>query len=525
MANIKMDSKTAVPCKGSRTKEKRQFMVKKGWRLLSAGLLAVLAGCSSSSDENKVQRGQIGYVSGFYGGVIADEPRAALVGRDILSKGGKAADAAAAIYFALTVTMPSRASLASGGACLVYEGKTQRSETLDFRLQTPQPATGQGEAVPVPTAPLAFYLLHSKYGRRLPWSSLVIPAENLARFGNQVSRAFARDIRVAGNFISNRPDLKKLLENGSGNIAGEGDFLRQLNLSAELASIRAKTSGDIYHGAGGRKLLDAIQLGGGKMDQHALQNYRPTWRDTKKVGYVLGTQFIFPDAGPATNTGADAIINALKDKSGFTNLSATERDKRFLQTLAGKLPQRQFDQDPMKNTVSSFLVVDRVGNAVACNLTMNNLFGSGRVAKGLGIVLGAAPKASTEQPLFNAMMLVSVIRPTFVFGAAGGAGMDDTAAMTRVALDTFADEKNETTLENVINKGRMFQSPLSGGIVIESTVNADRAAQLSTVTRSREPLGRLNAMFCSTGVPNEKGEQCQVKTDPRGFGLAVSNDS
>ena len=71
-----------------------------------------LCGCASTpsiDDDPVVPKGMVGHVSGFYGGVTADEPRAVLAGRDVLTAGGSAADAATAMYFMLAVTMPSAA--------------------------------------------------------------------------------------------------------------------------------------------------------------------------------------------------------------------------------------------------------------------------------------------------------------------------------------------------------------------------------------------------------------------------------
>ncbi|HBT42660.1 MAG TPA: hypothetical protein DEB21_11740, partial [Rhodospirillaceae bacterium] len=73
---------------------------------LCAGLVA---GCSGGipnpfgdkKEENTKQLGETGFVRGFLGGIVADDPQAALVGRDILSAGGSAADAVTAMYFTL----------------------------------------------------------------------------------------------------------------------------------------------------------------------------------------------------------------------------------------------------------------------------------------------------------------------------------------------------------------------------------------------------------------------------------------
>ena len=80
--------------------------------------LAALAACSSG---DTAREGTIGFVEGFLGGVVADEPRAALVGRSVLSAGGTAADAAVAMGFTLAVTLPSSAGLGGGGICVVFD--------------------------------------------------------------------------------------------------------------------------------------------------------------------------------------------------------------------------------------------------------------------------------------------------------------------------------------------------------------------------------------------------------------------
>src|SRR3546814_17450975 len=51
--------------------------------------------------------------------------RSVTIGRDVIGNGGSAADAAVAMYFAMTVTLPSRVGVAGGGVCVVDRKSTR----------------------------------------------------------------------------------------------------------------------------------------------------------------------------------------------------------------------------------------------------------------------------------------------------------------------------------------------------------------------------------------------------------------
>ena len=137
--------------------------------MASAGLVGCVT-IPGFDDDNSIEKGTVGFVEGFYGGVAADEPHAVLVGRDVLAAGGSAADAAVAMYFMLSVTYSSAASLGGGGLCLTRDSKTEKVETLDFLGQTSSGAGGV--PINVPGNPRGFFALHAKYGS-LEWREII----------------------------------------------------------------------------------------------------------------------------------------------------------------------------------------------------------------------------------------------------------------------------------------------------------------------------------------------------------------
>lgn len=541
-------------------------------------LVLTLAACSvnaldslnpfkSDNEEDESQRGVIGFVKGFIGGVAADEPRAVLIGRDILSAGGTAADAAVAMTFALAVTLPSSASLGGGGVCLVRDAGTKVTETLDFLPGIPKtiPATVvRPTAVPGNVRGLA--ALHAKYGK-LRWAQLVSPAEKLARFGTQVSRAFASDFKRMSPAMLAEPAIRNIFfQNQGSRPIREGDFLKQLDLSGVLGRLRARGAGDFYNGPLARQLVAAVTKGGGSLTLEDLRSYAPRWRPTLKIPYIKGTAFHVPMTSGPSSVLVAQMMGMLIENGDWKDSSLAERahlmaevtgrafayrgrwlqkdgksafDSRRLisediirQLIAGFRPDRHLVQGnvnsppaekPGNPMGTGFVVADRKGSAVACALSLNNLFGAGQVAEGMGIVLAALPGPMGRGPdSLAVMMLVSEFRNVFYYGAAASGGSAAPSALVAVTANTFMG-RIEENLEKALAAKRVHNSGVPDLTYYEQGLDA---AIIDTLTKQGHRLspapaiGLVNAVFCSTGIPVKEDASCSIRNDPRGFGLA-----
>ena len=213
-------------------------------QLRNAALIGVflLAGCGFSETDRAGERAEnaanpaglpqsqrgLSIVSkgSSFAATTAEESRAAEVGREILGAGGNATDAAVAMYFALSVTLPSAASLGASGACVVHNDKTKQSEAFVFP-PVAAPGAIKGTPFSVPTGVRAITLMHVRHGQ-LRWEQTVSPAERLARFGFQVSRALARDLQAGGSLLGADAEARRIFGNVS-----EGSLLTQPELADE----------------------------------------------------------------------------------------------------------------------------------------------------------------------------------------------------------------------------------------------------------------------------------------------------
>jgi gamma-glutamyltranspeptidase/glutathione hydrolase len=339
----------------------------------------------------------------------------------VLSAGGTAADAAVAMGFALSVTMPSSASLGGGGVCVVHDWKTKKTETLDFLARPPRAVPpGATRPTAVPGNPRGFFALHSRFGR-LRWESLIGTAEGLARFGTPVSRAFANDLAQVGDALLADAETRRIFgQNGGNRLPREGDTLIQFELASMLGQIRRAGPGDFYDGPIAHQFVAAVNAAGGSLDIDDLRAYRPVWRETIRVPYgnrvahfisppgaaggleaqmwqMLATDDRFEDGSPAVRDHllAETAMRAFADRGrwlkedGTTDvkpgeLAASARVAPLMATYREDhhTPAAELAPPPVERlenpSATSFVVVDRDSSAVACALTMNNLFGTGR---------------------------------------------------------------------------------------------------------------------------------------------------
>ena len=405
--------------------------------------------------------GTPGQVKGFFGAVVADDPRAALIGRDILSAGGSAGDAVVAMGFGLTVTLPSRVGLGGGGACLTYAAakSSVNGGVPEAVLFQPPPSAGSGAAVDrpagVPMFARGMYFVHYRYGS-LPFEALVRPAEQLARSGAPVSRALARDLAQVATPLFADPGARAVFGR-NGQPLAEGQMLQQTDLGVTLAQIRISGVGDLYQGNLARKIEAGAPPIGAALSLTDLRGALPQVVAPVFASYrAERVAFLPPPADPGLTAAAFAKLQA-------NGAVSVEPDSRPLPAS------------------SSFAAMDNKGNAVVCVATLNNLFGTGRILPGLGFLAAASP-VSVPAPILSAGLVWNQRENAFR-ALAGGTGQAGAPIATAVAL------------MNTLRTDRPMASPVP------------------------EP-GRANVIACSRYMPDAE-KSCAWASDPREVGLAT----
>ncbi len=470
--------------------------------VLATSLALGLGACGTYGAVKGLLIGESGtgadrHLTGFIGGVAVDEPQAAIVGREILRRGGNAADAAAAVGLTLAVTLPSRASLGGGGACLAFtpeRGPHERG-VVTAELFLPQPARGGGDRpAAVPMLARGLFALQDRLGRT-QFSELVQPAETLARHGFPVSHLLGTDLAVVGTPLLADPGARAVFTTPDGVPVAENDTLIEGDLGNTLEQLRLVGPGALINGPVAAAFAAGAAVAGGGVTQDDLRAAQATLADPITLagtGHNKGLNIAFtplPADGGISAARAFRLIERDPDAVTDAGLAESQAAASYARTtgaaadaiLEAQLPPGTLPPLPAS---TSFVVVDRAGDAVACDLTMDNLFGTGRVAGSTGIVLAASP-ADHPRPLLP--LAIAYDRATGDFRAAVAAsGQNEAAAAAASALFH--------TLEG-------------------------RRSIAHTDTKE----GRANVIACPDLLPGGS-TTCGGATDERGTGLAIGND-
>jgi len=523
---------------------------------LVSACLALLA-CSDSNPPE----GKLGRVEGFYGGVVADSPRAAEIGRDILAAGGNAVDAAVATYFAMAVTLPSSASIGGGGVCLVHNSKARKTESLSFvtKVSGSGPGASAGVPVGVPGNVRGMAALHARYGAAR-WEELVAPGERLARIGAIAPRALIADLQVAATAIQQDAVTRRVFSTADGRLLREGDPWVQEDLAGTLGSIRLRGAGELYVGNLARQYVQAVRGAGGQLSLEDMREQIPVWSQpvTLKFGNHQA-HFAAPPAGGGMLSAQ--MWSLLESRDAYEGANAenhphviAEMSKRayaersnwldvrdtFVGDPASILSRTQIDtllasyraeqatpvnalprppqQRPNDAPAATLVTVDRFANAVACSFTTNGFFGGARVAGATGVLIAPAPGINGRgAAALGPMLVANVNTGDFFFAGAASGGTSGPAVLTQVAANALLLKR---PLAEAMRMPRALHPGLPDRVFAEPGATAVLRAR-GHVVEELPSLGQASAILCSAGL-HEQRTSCSVASDGRGHGLALS---
>jgi gamma-glutamyltranspeptidase/glutathione hydrolase len=382
--------------------------------------------------------------------VVSIHHLASDAGLQMLKAGGNAVDAAVATGFALAVVYPDAGNLGGGGFMMLRLANGE-SHFLDFREEAPLAATANmyldSKGAIVPEASTVGYLCVGVPGtvaglveaqRRFGKLSLrqaMAPAIAFAEKGYVLSAEEAAMLHDP--LLSRFPESRRIFQR-NGNFYQAGDVFKQPELARTLTRIE-QDPGSFYHGALANELASAIQKYGGLVSKKDLAVYQV--KDRKPLtGTYRQYEILAP---PPPSSGGIALLETLNILEGFDLASMGDRtpetmhlileafrrafkdrtsflgdpdfesmptaqliDKRYAaawgksisMTMAspsaaltrppGFVPEETPAQPAAESKQTThYSVLDEAGDAVSVTYTLNNSFGSGATAEGLGILL------------------------------------------------------------------------------------------------------------------------------------------
>lgn len=401
---------------------------------------------AACADDDRLQL-QVDVATSTKGMVVSETPGATRIGRDVLTEGGNAVDAAVAVAFALAVTWPEAGNIGGGGFMMVAP-KDGEVVCIDYRETAPAAATQDmfvdnpnryhHRAVGTPGTVRGLFLAHATYGH-LPWSRLVEPAAELARNGFEVDEHLAASLNGILQLSDVREndryqELRRCYGHPKGRSWRPGDKLVLPDLAATLALIAEQGAEGFYQGRIAGQIVAEMQSGEGLITREDLAGYEGKIRSAVSAeikGFevfgapppssggttvllilrMLERRGIVPDPDSYWNAEqvhlmAEAMKRAFRERAAhlgdpdFVRIPKQLYDDEYVgelarsisldeatasSSLAGDIPLSEAPQEGESTT--HFSVLDGDGMAVSNTYTIEQPYGARVVVRGAGFLL------------------------------------------------------------------------------------------------------------------------------------------
>ena len=373
--------------------------------------------------------------------VVTQNKHATEAGYEILRQGGNAVDAAVAVGFALSVTLPRAGNLGGGGFILIYDKDTDKVSSIDYRSAAPQSSKSEmfidnGEVIKfghlvnaVPGSVAGLLKAHEAQGS-LPLSSLLKPAIRLAKNGFEVTYDLNFVLEWGGeSMLANKASREKFYNKNEEPI-GVRTLFKQPNLAKTLFMISKKGRDAFYKGEIAKWISEESLSSGGLITLNDLALYEAKLRipiETTYRGYriitmppaasgglvLLQTLNILenfdlkasgPNSAETVHILSESMQRAFADRVKFhgdpdfydvpvkqmlNKQYAFDRAQSISdnRTPNGEIFEgdlRQYDESP---DTTHFSIIDSKGNAVSNTYTLGSSFGSGVTIKKGGFLM------------------------------------------------------------------------------------------------------------------------------------------
>jgi gamma-glutamyltranspeptidase/glutathione hydrolase len=374
---------------------------------------------------------------GARGMVCTAHPLATLTGIKVLAEGGNAVDAAIAVAGTTGVVIPPMCGLGGDAFALVYDAKAKKVWGFGGSGAVPKRATVQKFksmgytmmppdgilSVSVPGAADAYFTMLRQFGT-MSIADLWADAIYYARTGFPVTPGLRSHIAQAAPKLSKFPETAKTLLPG-GIVPEAGDSLRQPDLASSLESVIKQGPDVIYRGEIAARLVEYAEEAGGLFDGAELAAHKTDVYEPLHTGYrgfeiyqtappsqgLIMLQemniiegFDLKALGPESAETIHLLVEA--KRIAYHDRNAYMGDPKFVNAPTGTLVSKEYaalrrlkinsccamddipDDIPHRDgDTTSFVVIDRWGNAVSFIHSLSHAFGSAATIPGTGILL------------------------------------------------------------------------------------------------------------------------------------------